>query len=607
MPTQKFVRWIALLFGGFAVCAGADLTAFPEHLRPDPFGAIVAVDRVPGAAPLRSISTVSARAAFVSYHLAASVPEGGAYRLTVKPFAPGSHLEVDLYREWFHRTKAKGLYWPDALVPVKGAYSSRMPEADNRIPQQTVQAFWLDIWVPAAAAAGTYETTATLEAGGRTVSLPLKVEVLPATVPETDVVTMDHNSYGSSWLAGEYPALAASTGGKFFSSDAFFQLMQSYHRVFDEHRGIFHNLGYGHGGKVAPEYAPRLAGMGRTKHVADWATYDKHYGPLLDGSAFAGTRRGARPIPYVYLPINPEWPATMLAWGEPGYEREFVNVVSEMEKHFREKGWTKTRFELFFNHKKRYKAFPWDGDEVRFARDNANLVEYARLMKLAVPAETPVRFVYRLDASWTMEHQFRALAGVINFWVCGGGMFGWYIDALPELKRRGDTVWIYGGTAPMTRPASDITTEVLRTWMLGVSGFVRWQTVGSGPDPWFASDGGGEAMVYPGDRFGLKSPVASVRLKLERNAVQDLTLLDTFTKARGIDQLRAEAARRFNSTSVEEWHAPRPALADSSPDDWSNADIDDAMPKNEKFTSKLDAAAWQRVRDYVLELAKEVK
>jgi hypothetical protein len=607
MPTQKFARWFALLFVGFAVCAGADLTAFPEHLRPDPFGSIVVADRVPGAAPLRAVAAVSARGAFVSYHLAASVPEGGAYRLTVKPFDSGSRLEVDLYREWFHRTKEAGLYWPDALVPVKGAYSSRMPEADNRIPKQTVQAFWLDIWVPAGAAAGTYETVATLEAGGRTVSLPVKVQVLAAVVPEADVVTMDHNSYGSGWLAGEYPGLVAGSGGKFFSSDAFFALMQSYHRIFDEHRGVFHNLGYGHGGKVAPEYAPRLEGVGRTKHVADWSIYDKHYGPLLDGSAFAGTRRGARPIPYVYLPINPEWPATMLAWGEPGYEREFVNVVSEMEKHFREKGWTKTRFELFFNHKKRYKAFPWDGDEVKFSRDNAYLVEYARLMKLAVPAETPVQFVYRLDSSWTMEHQFRALAGVINFWVCGGGTFGWNYAALPELKRRGDIVWIYGGTAPMTRPSSEITTEVLKTWMLGVSGFVRWQTVGTGADPWFASDGGGEAMVYPGDRFGLKGPVATVRLKLERNAVQDLTLLDTFAKTRGGDQLRAEAARRFNSTSVEEWHAPRPPLADTNPEEWSNADIDDAMPKNEKFTSKLDAAAWQRVRDYLLELAKEVK
>jgi hypothetical protein len=28
-----------------------------------------------------------------------------------------------------------------------------------------------------------------------------------------------------------------------------------------------------------------------------------------------------------------------------------------MERHFRDKGWTRTRFEVFFNHKKRYMGF----------------------------------------------------------------------------------------------------------------------------------------------------------------------------------------------------------------------------------------------------------
>ena len=48
-------------------------------------------------------------------------------------------------------------------------------------------------------------------------------------------------------------------------------------------------------------------------------------------------------------------------------------------------------------------------------------------------------------------------------------------------------------------------------------------------------------------------------------------------------------------------------MADRNPEDWTNADIDDAMPENPKFTKALDAAAWQRVRDYVLELAREAK
>jgi divalent metal cation (Fe/Co/Zn/Cd) transporter len=37
-----------------------------------------------------------------------------------------------------------------------------------------------------------------------------------------------------------------------------------------------------------------------------------------------------------------------------------------------------------------------------------------------------VKFVFRADVSWTMERQFKELAGIINFWVCGGGEFGWY-------------------------------------------------------------------------------------------------------------------------------------------------------------------------------------
>jgi hypothetical protein len=65
-------------------------------------------------------------------------------------------------------------------------------------------------------------------------------------------------------------------------------------------------------------------------------------------------------------------------------------------------------------------------------------------------------------------------------------------------------------------------------------------------------------------------------------------------------------ARRFNDTALAEWWTPRPPLADRNPEDVSNADYEDAMPKNPKFTD-FDAAAWQRVHNYTLELAREVQ
>ncbi len=285
--------------------------------------------------------------------------------------------------------------------------------------------------------------------------------------------------------------------------------------------------------------------------------------------------------------------------------REFMNVVSEMERHFREKGWTSTRFELFFNHKKRYKGFPWDGDEARFAQDYPYLEDYARLMKAAVPADSPVKFVFRADVSWTMERQFRELAGMINFWVCGGGMFGWYRDAVPVLKKRGDIVWIYGGTPPVTEPPSHITTDVLRTWLYGVDGFVRWQTTAPGKDPWFEFEGGGETLVYPGERFGIEAPIPSLRLKVQRNAVQDLALLKAYGRGT-VETQRTAVAARFNDTTVDEWWSPRPAMADTNPEDWSNASIDEAMPHSPKFAN-IDREAWSRVHAYVLEAAKGVQ
>ena len=165
----------------------------------------------------------------------------------------------------------------------------------------------------------------------------------------------------------------------------FFKSVHDGYRQAYEHRGLAHDLGYGHSGGVTSVFAPELKGEGRKKHISSWEVFDKHFGPLLDGSAFKETRRGAKPIEALYLTINPEWPANYKNWGRKAYEVEFVNVVSEMEKHFKEKGWTNTNFEMFFNHKKRHKGFSWDGDETRFKKDNKFFVEFRRLLNLAVP------------------------------------------------------------------------------------------------------------------------------------------------------------------------------------------------------------------------------
>jgi hypothetical protein len=356
------MRLGSVLLYTIACAHAAELQIQPEYLRTAPDGEIVPEDRA-AAGHARPPFLTGARAGHLSLQLIVKLRAPGEYSLAITPAAG---LQVDILREWYHTLETNKTYYPDALIPVELPYRSRLPEPDNKIPGQNAQAFWIDIWIPGNTQPGEYTLRFRLTSaeGGAESAVP--VRVIAATVPDQDVVAIDHNSYGSSWIGDLYPKQLERSGGAFYTSDTFFKLIHAYHRIFYEHRGVFHQLGYGHAGKVGPEFAPALEGTGRRLHVTSWELFDRHYGPLFDGTAFQGTRRGARPIPFAYLPINPEWPASYLWWGEPGYEAEFVNVVSDMDRHFREKNWTSTRLELFFNHKKRYMGFPWDGDEVRF-------------------------------------------------------------------------------------------------------------------------------------------------------------------------------------------------------------------------------------------------
>jgi hypothetical protein len=591
-----------------AVCAqaaelAAELQVQPEYLRTAPDGEIVPADRA-AASQARPSVLAAARMGYVSLQVIAKLAAPGEYSLEL---TPASGLQVDVFREWYHSLDREKAYYPDALDPVRMPYGSRLPEPDNRIPGQKAQAFWVDVWIPGNARPGDYRLQFRLKSPEGAAEVTVPIRVLAATVPERDVVAIDHNSYGSSWIGDLYKQERERTGGDFFRSDAFFKLIHAYHRIFYEHRGVFHQLGYGHAGKVGPEFAPALEGTGRGKHVANWELFDRHYGPLFDGTAFTGTRRGARPIPFAYLPINPEWPASYLWWGQPGYEAEFVNVVSEMERHFREKNWTSTRLELFFNHKKRYMGFPWDGDEVRFPQDNRYFREYGRLLRKAVPQDSPVKFVFRADASWSVEQQSKDLAGIVNMWICGDGIMSWYPETARAMKQRGDTVWFYSGPPRVTQVSAKITEFPLQAWLWGIDGYVHWLTVDAGADPWFHFDGGGTALVYSGERFGIEQPIPSIRLKIQRNAVQDLALLDSFKTRQPVAELRAEAARRFNGSRPQDWWNPRPPLADRPPLGWTNGEIDTASAQTRRMLAKTGANSWQKVHAFVMQLAEEVK
>jgi len=206
MKRLFLAAFISFVVPGSALAA--DLLILPEFRRPTPFSGVVAADSNPNLAEHRvsktPYSATTARNAYVSFHLLVNLPAGGDYEVSVEITDPTRKIEVDLFREWFHLTESDRNYYPDALIPVSMPYRTRLPDPDSRIEKQTSSAFWVDVWVPKEATPGVYRGTALLHVGRKRTRVPFELRVLEATVPEKDVVTIDHNSYGNSWLAGYY-------------------------------------------------------------------------------------------------------------------------------------------------------------------------------------------------------------------------------------------------------------------------------------------------------------------------------------------------------------------------------------------------------------------
>jgi hypothetical protein len=328
---------------------------------------------LPGpAAAAPPVRLVAGRNQFASFQLLAgplrknetvSVAPGtlagpGHWRL-----APG---DFDVFVEWPHRIGGK--WWPDALVPQEVAGGGSTPGFRRRagLPGARFAGFWVDLFVPAGAAPGSYSGSVTVRGGGRSVEVPVELEVYAARIGSQAALDLSFNNYADG-ISGGWPELRADprhlAGGKYR------RVERGVFRAAHEHRGFLHYLPYGHSGYIHPGFAPPLAGEGAARRIADWSAWDRHFGPYFDGTAFAGTRRGAVPTARFYLPLNLDWPADFVKFGRPGYEAEWRAVGRDLVGHFREQGWTHTTFDMFLNHKQGFRFFPWDTEECRFLAD----------------------------------------------------------------------------------------------------------------------------------------------------------------------------------------------------------------------------------------------
>jgi hypothetical protein len=174
------------IFGGLlAVSAlpAQELKIWSEFQRIDPFGKVVAVDRVDN--PREILSPAAARNAWTSFHVALTIAENTPSFLYIQQNP--ELFRVTVYKE--HFTKTADGWIPDRLTEVKAPCTVLLPDSSDPIPQQNTVAYWLDIWVPGNTPVGRMRMQAVLKSGERWLVYPMEVRVTSAIVPKIGAVS----------------------------------------------------------------------------------------------------------------------------------------------------------------------------------------------------------------------------------------------------------------------------------------------------------------------------------------------------------------------------------------------------------------------------------
>jgi hypothetical protein len=468
---------------------------------------------------------------------------------------------VQLYREWFvPDEKSSNQWYPDALVPLSGTLD--LPARDNAVPGQTVQPVFVDIYIPHDAAPGLHTGRLLVEAGSQwKQEIAVEVEVLPLRLPDKLNFTVDLNCYSG----------VRDPGSK-YGTPEYRRLEQAYHRVAHLHRTNLDVLGYSHTGTTVPDHAPPLEGEGAETRVASWKDWDAHFGPLLEGSAFADLPRARVPVTDMYLPFFENWPSDLrrsykfehppvittdqqyreiitrhaLEAGpieemfSQEYQDRYSMVVRQFAEHLKSRGWTKTRYLVYFNDKYYYKRPQQGGRGISFwlfdepnHRDDVRataFLGYLTKKELGKYPEVPI--LLRTDIS-RVEWIRDLLAGQIDLNCISKRFLEKNRYLMDDRSRFGQGYWNYASSNHPRETNVSMRAWCWRVWTAGGDGLLPWNAV-SGMQAWERAEP--LTVFYPGRKFGKHEPFASLRLKAYRRGQQDIEYLVLLAGKKGWDR-----------------------------------------------------------------------
>ncbi len=504
------------------------------------------------SAEWKKVRLFASRNEFVDFQVILS---GRALAATVSLVFDDPAIRCSLYR--FRHVQARAGLLPDPLVPLRGSLS--IPAADESIADQRHAGIIADVYVPHDAAPGRHNGRLKIAADGGAVELAVELNVWNFALPDRLSFLPEMNCYNLP----EKEELA-------------------FYRLAHAHRTCLNRLGYNWRGLPDSGCAPKVVDNGY-----DFAAYDRRFGPLLDGSAFADLPRRGIPVEAFYLPISENWPVPIDPefrggyWIESAltakYREDFVRGVERFVAHIHEKNWSQTLFEFYLNNKVYYKkddwrkcSAPWIFDEPACTQDYWALRRYGIAFHEAVTRMVgPGRLAYRCDIS-RPQYQRDILHGLLDVNILGGDYRRYHPMVLDRQERDCQLAMTYGTSNGIDQSNVQPAAWCLDAWTMRLDGVLPWQTVGNA-DSWKKADE--LAVLYPAAPMGLREPAASARLKSYRRGQQDVEYLTILAQASNsprfavADAVRRELKLTATSTRSGDDDAGTVSFTDVSPAD----------------------------------------
>lgn len=507
-----------------------------------------------------TVHLTGARNEFVAFQIGVESPRAGVS--VAKPLFGETKLPkifaqsgaIQIYREWFVPDD-KNEWFPDALVPVSTPF-------EQAVPDQTVQPFFIDIFIPHDAAPGKHTGRLSVHAQGLDREVPIEVEVLPLRLPDKLNFVVDLNCYSGVDSGFRVPR----------GTPEYRAIEHAYHRVAHLNRANLDVLGYSHNGSTVEDHAPPLKGEGAAARVADWSAWDAHFGPIADGSLFADLPRASQPVAAMYLPFFENWPGDMrrsykfnnypVAKTEEEYRKiiaehalaaspveeafdseyqERVTAISaDFARHIRERGWLKTDYFFYFNNKYYYRRPSQGGRGISWwlmdepnHRDDVRATGFvASLIQRGLQSYKDVPIKLRTDIS-RVEWIRDLLAGQIDLNCISRRFYDKNRYLRDDPVRFGKRFWNYASTNHPRETNVSMRAWCWRAWLAGADGIVPWNTV-RGPAAWERAEP--LTVFYAGSKFGRKEPYESLRLKAFRRGQQDVEYMVLLAAKNGWDR-----------------------------------------------------------------------